>query len=418
MLEKISREVIPSGRAEDAFDAVEALPFFSSFDPWDADTHAQYLRLADQSEKHRQMLAARLTLESGRTFAEMTLDHQLFLKIRHLQAHLEGERYHDMPYLDQSLKTGDALILAKIFGSPDRIDAFLDSYAPHNLDERLKCRPDACLNLINAFDRQGAASGSISFLFRAVLDDPSNPRDDYYAQCELSTFAMDGEWRTEVKLHTLELDQSLQTKGAGSKRFADSLLWCLEQEVYGTPIDSITLRANIDVGGYAWSLYGFDFDDEGWVSELPAPHEQQRRNNLSPQERRKEIVTPILDASEQFFGCIMQEGSDPSSTQAIHQARSCLQALRELLDHPETYDLVTPESIASIGIDQPKVTRCSNGAFYIGPVPPDQTPVREGHLGKFFMLGSSWLGKLPLKPSNPHENPALKSAFQRLHIPL
>lgn len=418
MLGELSLDARNPKRVEDPFHAVEALPFFSPFDDWDAGLQTQYLRLANQSPKHRELLLARLTAESGQLFALMTLDRELFSKIRILQEHLREEDYHGIPYLDQPLRVGHAFLLAKTFDSPDRIDAFLDSYAPHQIDDRLKSKKSACLALHSDFNQKDNVTGSISLQFRSALDDASNPKDDYYVHCELSISGLEGEWRTEAKLHSLELDESLQAKGAGSKRFAHWLLWCLEQEAYGVPVESISLRANIDVGGYAWALYGFDFDQEAWVYAPPSEEERRRRHQLSSQERRREIITPILDSSDQLLNYLEQDVSGLSHTTFFERTHLSLNMLRRFLYDPETCEFVTPDAIAALGFEEQTIARSTNGSLYVGEIPPHETLDRRGHIGKFFMLGSSWLGRLPLQPSDPRHNPALKQALQRLHIAL
>lgn len=389
---------------------------------WNPSQHQDLFAFAQRGPDHREALVQRLSSEVGRSLAEAFLDRSLFRDMQELHEHLSQETYRGLPYIDQELSFVDTLVLAKTFGSPDRVDAFLDMYHPSDVDDRLTCAKEGgCLIVLTDFSKQKGLTARIVVGFDAQLPEGSAKDPAYRSDACLYTSETEGRWTSYYELDRLELAPELQSHGAGSKIFSRCLLWCLEQELFGVPVESLRLKANIDVGGYAWSLYGFDFDHEAWASDTSLLQERSRRDALSPVERRREIAETLLKKQGHYLDSALLDThtEDPETTASLHEyIDGFFRHIDELLQDDSLCELVTPSLIASMGLEQPRLRQTDNGTFYLRSLPAGETLRREMHLGKRLLLDSTWYGRLALQPSDPHKNPALALAFKRLGIPL
>jgi len=189
-------------------------------------------------------------------------------------------------------------------------------------------------------------------------------------------------------------------------------------------IDTIKLHANIDVGGYAWASYGFDWDEEEMTrlkyestavraaglqnSETLSPDEkeQAKRNasaefsSLAPEEKQEIFTNTIREFLDDcrlgFEGVCMNNGIDTDSP----EFQAILREFEELIKHAEA---VTPQAIAQVGRNSPlQLFKDREDNWYTQE--QQQEKLNSGtatekdfirfHAGKIAMFGTSWYGKV------------------------
>lgn len=146
-------------------------------------------------------------------------------------------------------------------------------------------------------------------------------------------------------------------------------------------IDAITLEASQNTGGYAWASYGY-----GWNLRQMTP---------------KKIQTLIEKMHAKITDALTKSGV-PLENPTI---ASVLTNLLKAKDHPTA---CTPQFLAALGKDGPRLRRGATGAWYTeesfataiaaGKEPGEKTSMRGPlHLGKIGLMGEKWNGAIELK---------------------
>lgn len=154
----------------------------------------------------------------------------------------------------------------------------------------------------------------------------------------------------EVHNHVFDLDRQHQGQGLAARIAQET------EDVYRAEgVKTISLDANIDVGGYAWARQGFDWD---WTA---VPHDAA--SDMMLRLRRRMDDWPVAELG-------------PLDDRTLAQ----VDALARRLD---AGDVPTPYEFSVVGEHNPGIERSRKGD-------------RQMWLGKRAMLHSSWSGRKPL----------------------
>ncbi len=211
--------------------------------------------------------------------------------------------------------------------------------------------------------------------------------------------------RRVVNLDLMELPSTLRAGGVGTKVLQESL------RVYDLMgVDEIKLKANIDMGAYAWAVLGF-----GWDFEL-------MKENLKKETAAQCIQSIITDARTRFFRALSDmDLVDEDGIPKTPGLKSLLELFDVYLNSPLA---VTPQMLAAIGKDGPYFRRDEYGNWHeeqeflnqkndeINSVLKEH-PNHKGsfHAGKLSLLGSTWYGKINLK--DKQERTIVENAIKR-----
>ena len=211
--------------------------------------------------------------------------------------------------------------------------------------------------------------------------------------------------RRVVNLDHIELPAVLKATGIGTKVLRESL------QVYDAmEIDEVTLHANIDMGAYAWAIFGFNWDLELMKKKFKKSNEAECIQRVITYARDRFLIA----LSDTGF---LDEGGLPKTT----ELQNLLRVFDAYLENPLA---VTPQMLAAIGKDGPYFRRDEYGNWheesdFLKRADTDQNPVLEEHqnhkgrfhAGKLGMLGNSWYGKINLK--NKQERAIIDDALKR-----
>lgn len=168
-----------------------------------------------------------------------------------------------------------------------------------------------------------------------------------------------------VELSSIEIrDRRLQGEGFAKRWLMDRLFPQLGQHGF----DKVVLIANIDVGGYAWARFGFDFSD---------------------QQDAAEMVGKLMARVDQDGHAVLRDnhmgGGDTIVGDIGDQTRAQLDRLQRRVDEGLPISVL---DIARIGH--------GNGDSFDGYPMHREGATVEMWLGKAFLMRSTWDGELPL----------------------
>lgn len=185
-----------------------------------------------------------------------------------------------------------------------------------------------------------------------------------------------------VKHDIFNINPEHHNRGLAKRVLHDSVDWYLKQNEQqpDKPIADIKLEANIDVGGYAWASYGFDWDKE-----------QMTREDI------RAYITSAKERIETVASHVRDHGLNEDEERALTEM---LAAYDQALENPE----VTPQELALIGKNAPLFRQdASRNWFTERQFALEEREASEEfptaiHAGKYGMLGKDhrWHGTVEL----------------------
>jgi len=224
--------------------------------------------------------------------------------------------------------------------------------------------------------------------------------------------------------HTIfELPESIKANGLAADITRDSLA---EYDAQG--VDTIKLHADIDMGGYAWAVYGYGWDKkemakrlleekEGGEREVESGGVRKKYKDLSVQERRVVVDEQVDSLNAEAVAEVIRKGR--ANLEKVLRGAGQAGADRLLLEFDELIRnelTVTPATLAEFGRKGPKLfldTRAPETwhtaeslteAVRAGKVSEtNAADIRKKayHAGKIVLRDSNWFGKIDLKQDGP-----------------
>ncbi|MDQ7814315.1 MAG: hypothetical protein RDU25_00705 [Patescibacteria group bacterium] len=312
------------------------------------------------------------------------------------------------------------IAVKEIFGNVENLQKILSGMELSRYSDELRLEQDGSpIQLIDFnFDpNNGSIETSLNFQLSYNEGQGFINRD--FRLTEAVDESGDEEKAKSVKHAVFKLPDNMKSNGIAAKVLESCLAGYRDSD-----IDTIKLHANIDVGGYAWASYGFDWDEDEMTklkfeSDSVRDANQQggerlnhvqtgqiKKNaaaeyqNLSA-ERKQEIfvesIREFLDSCKLAFeGVCMSNDIDLNDPELIN----IIAEFDELMKNPEA---ATPQAIAKIGRDSKfKLYRDREGLWYkeeqrqemLANGTATEKDFIKFHPGKIAMFGTSWYGKV------------------------
>ncbi|MBU1348777.1 hypothetical protein KJ781_01765 [Patescibacteria group bacterium] len=359
----------------------------------------QVAELASKDASIREQAMDRLSDVVGKKFAERILSDRRYREVLHRLQETLTQRISGKESPNFCKETGleNLGAIHEVLG--ERAEAVvrtldLRSYG-RGLDASLKFSPsqngefpDAIRVFGTSFDDEGNLTDvqiDLGFGFDVIGKDGTATGDDakIYRSFILEQRTIpDGTMEKDitVKHELFELPTSIKGNGLAAEVTATSL-----QEYDRIGANAITLHANIEQGGYAWAGYGYGWD--------------QRKT------REQDVGGLIGGVKAAFLDALQEAGVDPSS-EAAHRT---IEAIETAEQNPSA---CTPQHLALLGKEELLFRRGTSGRLYTDEAfqaalaegsETDEMDTMKGplHAGKLGMMGSSWYGRIDLKPDGP-----------------
>ncbi len=224
--------------------------------------------------------------------------------------------------------------------------------------------------------------------------------------------------------HSLfEMPDHLKANGLAADVTRDSLA---EYDKMG--IDTIKLHANIDMGGYAWAVYGYGWDKKEMAKRVLQSKDSRERDvevggvkkkakDLSPQE-----LETMVDQEADFLNAeavaeVMSKGRQELADAFAEVGHADAEALLRQFDQLAKNDLtITPQSLAEFGRQGSKLFLDTRTPETWHTAESLAAAVRDGrlsaedakdigkkpfHAGKIVLRNANWHGKIDLKTDGP-----------------
>jgi len=257
--------------------------------------------------------------------------------------------------------------------------------------------------------------------------------------------------KKKVKHELLKFPEAIQGSGIAAKVTRESLP-CYD----AAGLDEITLEASLDRGGYAWAAYGYgwdqnemgirqyqeqqaetavaSFDEAGFKAELAASEPELKPAEI--QKRIRSIKESLANSAKSRAAKDFQAFDGPRRAELTMErvktiVKKCLSHFEEIaieanlpaaireqfrkiyqefIDNPET---ATPNNLAKVGKNGPFFRQGESGVWRTEE--DFQEAVRKGedkelkqmpkpmHIGKITLSGTTWHGKIELKPTGKQQ---------------
>lgn len=350
--------------------------------------------IAEATMLHPDLRQATLeTLRSvlGKKYAEKLLSDKNFRKsLQQLEASLQTRLGDEGPKLSGDLSLDHLVVLHETLGPATRELVEAMNLKQHIPD--LRYRPEEDVLTISQY-KIDEESGEISAEIHCSIEfDDADDEGSLITRVFTKSVEKDAQGnivsRKNVEHDKFKIAPRHEAKGYAQKITKDCLSAYDKMEV-----DSITLKANINVGGYAWACYGYGWDEEKMDPQDIRAFVQDLRDSLD-----RDIITEIRNQNESEGAKSVFAAAQPALERILQQLDQWLSA--DALN-------VTPQQIATLGKDGPFLKRDSLKRWHLADsfsesvLEEDSATKGRTRIGKALLLDSKWYGKIDLKANTP-----------------
>lgn len=302
---------------------------------------------------------------------------------------------HGPRILDQ--KNLLSLIAAKeIFGSPENLSNIVGAIDLSNYSDELTIDDDESVVQILSLEIDKTTGGfktSANAKIKYNSDNAVINRD--FSVSETRDESGELIRNKTVKHAVFRLPEGMKSQGLAAKMFERAL-----PEYERAGIDQISLHANIDVGGYAWASYGFDWDADETVTQLHCGGDETRFSNMTEAEKSAAFVERIRIFCEECRNNLSKIYVGLGFNEEAQPLQDILQKFSELILNPEA---VTPQAIANFGKNEQLVIyRHPELGYVTADTMRENVAANKSkesdfirfHPGKVALFGSEWYGKM------------------------
>ncbi len=437
-LEVATAEIQPFTSAE----AVEAIT--SQEKPFEAISG----NIEAMNQEQRAELAAALTEEVGPQFAQRFVESAEYRKqLTELSSAL-SKNLPKGPVLLKDRNLKNIMTIQEVLGSKAHelaeamdLASYIDDLKRHDSESALRVE-------FVSFDEQGKMNGA-KISFEQHYDSAETENSEVTRSFELiPTIDAEGKEKIlkRVNHEVLSIPTEGKSNGIAARITQESLKHYDEMKA-----DEVALKANIDIGGYAWASYGYGWDHEtiGRTSYIKHEAEQatvsidrnafdqdlaKKKPNLDERGRQlefnsyKSIVKSKAEVTaNKKYDAMPQAGRLEQFSQAVSEltlrvhekyrkAAESAQAINDprVQEHLKKIEAlskdgssVTPQILAALGKDAPRFVQSKSGRWYTedafqtavadGEAEADPESIGPMHAGKIGLIGSSWNGKIELQ---------------------
>lgn len=355
----------------------------------DFESFEKLAQMATVSVEVRASVTEQLVDFIGKKFAErLTSDQEFRRTLAEIQESISGTLGEDGPEMCSQSDIKKLIVAHEVFGKNIREVALASNLAAYSSELQINTQETKSIIYIMdpTFDEEtGECEGSVGVAYSYGEKNSGGRIERTFSRVKKSKDTEGEIYERVANLDLIQLPDSLKGNNVAALEYQKR-----EQELSKSGFDSMTLHANIDIGGYAWAAKGFgwDFNQMRRAGEEQKPEEEIVSEFIT--ERLEHLKQQLIDSD-------------------IDLTESSVKAIIEEYEQCAANSLaVTPQKLAQIGRNGPLFVQAESGRYYpqesyseeMQKNDPPRKEVKGGlHAGKIFLIGSDWYGKKPITKS-------------------